>query len=285
MDKIDFTAPLGDRRERFFARSVGTKFGAGTKRNEGGETQIDLYDEIGYWGVNAKRFRESLRGAGDIVLRVNSPGGDVFDGIAMYNDLVAHDGNVRVEVTGIAASIASIIAMAGDEITIAPNAFFMVHNAWTIGLGNRHDFEELAGVLAKIDDALARTYVSRTSTGIRSIKQMMDDETWLTAKEAIEFGFADKEIKVADDGAKAKFDLSVFGSVPDALKWPSDDSFDPETERDWERLVMQDAGYSRSKVRALKRVLKASSDADDTTQDAGVDLSKLAAAARELATI
>ncbi|MGQ3296019.1 MAG: head maturation protease, ClpP-related, partial [Shinella sp.] len=179
MDKIDVGAPLsGERRDRFFARAVGTKFDA---KVEDGGTVIDLYDEIGYWGTDARSFRSRLKDAkGDITLRINSPGGDVFDGIAIYNDLLAYDGKVRVEVVGLAASIASIIAMAGDEIVIADNAMFMVHNAWTIAVGNRHDFGDTAATLAKIDDALARTYAARTTSGIRAIKQMMDDETWMT---------------------------------------------------------------------------------------------------------
>lgn len=272
MDLINFSAPIGERRDRFFARSVGTSFDV---RAEADSTEIDIYDEIGFWGVNAKEFRSRLRDAGDVVLRINSPGGDVFDGIAIYNDLVQHKGNVRVEVTGLAASVASVIAMAGDEIAIADNGFFMIHNAWTIGLGNRHDFNELSGTLAKIDDAMARTYASRTGAGIRSIKQMMDDETWLTAKEAKEIGFATGSIGNAD--AKAKFDVSVFGEIPDALKWEPD-GVEPETERDWERTAMQDAGWSRSRVRAFKRALT-KENTDETMQDAGgVDFSALAEA-------
>ncbi|TGQ19315.1 head maturation protease, ClpP-related [Mesorhizobium sp. M00.F.Ca.ET.217.01.1.1] len=266
MDLINITAPSGERRERFFARSTGTRFEV--KAAATGATQIDLYDEIGFWGVNAKNFRARLNdiGDGDVVLRINSPGGDVFDGLAIYNDLVSHPGKVRVEVTGLAASIASIIAMAGDEVAIADNAFFMIHNAWTIGIGNRNDFETLAGTLGKIDDAMARTYAARTGTGIRSVKKMMDDETWLTAKDAKDLGFATESL-TPNDGAKARFDVSVFAGMPDSLKWPDETGTEPETERDWERLAMRDAGWSRSRVRAFKRALKPSSDGETTTTD------------------
>jgi ATP-dependent protease ClpP protease subunit len=277
MDKIDVGSPLaGERRDRFFARAVGTKFEAKT---EGNGTIIDLYDEIGYWGTNARSFRSRLREAtGDITLRINSPGGDVFDGIAIYNDLLAYDGKVKVEVVGLAASIASIIAMAGDEITIAENAFFMIHNAWTIGVGNRHDFSDVVGTLTKIDDALARTYAARTNTGIRQIKTWMDDETWLTAKEAVDAGFATAEAATADP--KARFDLSVFGSVPDALKWREDGNDEAPTKRDMERALTQDAGWSRSKARAALREVETSDE--PTKQDAGdkVDFTALAEAVR-----
>lgn len=276
MDRIDVGAPVaGERRDRFFARAVGTKFEA---KVEDGGTIIDLYDEIGYWGTDARGFRARLKDAtGDITLRINSPGGDVFDGIAIYNDLIAYDGKVKVEVVGLAASIASIIAMAGDEITIADNAMFMIHNAWTIGVGNRHDMADVATVLGKIDDALARTYAARTTTGIRSIKQMMDDETWLTAKEAKEAGFATSVGSAAE--AKARFDLSVFSAVPDSLKWRDDTTEDTPTKRDLERALTQDAGWSRSKARAAMRVIE--NTKDEPLQDAGeVDLTSLAEAVR-----
>lgn len=276
MDKIDVGAPLGgERRDRFFARAIGTRFEA--KVDDGG-TVIDLYDEIGYWGTDARSFRSRLKDAkGDITLRINSPGGDVFDGIAIYNDLLAYDGKVKVEVVGLAASIASIIAMAGDEIVIADNAMFMVHNAWTIAVGNRHDFGDTAATLAKIDDALARTYAARTTSGIRAIKQMMDDETWMTAKEAVEAGFATQIGTKAE--AKARFDLSVFGSVPDSLKWQERDADETPTKRDLERALTQDAGWSRSKARAALRAAEATND--EPLQDAGeVDLTSLAEAVR-----
>lgn len=274
MEIIDVGAPLaGERRDRFFARAIGTRFDA---KADATGTQIDLYDEIGYWGTDARSFRAKLKEAtGDITLRINSPGGDVFDGIAIYNDLLAYDGKVKVEVVGLAASIASIIAMAGDEITIAENAMFMVHNAWTIAVGNRHDFSDTAAVLTKIDDALARTYAARTKTGIRQIKTWMDDETWLSAKEAVDAGFA--TAMGSKQEPKARFDLSVFAAVPDALKWRDDTGEETPTKRDLERALTQDAGWSRSKARAALRVVETD---DGATRDAGVDFTPLAEAVR-----
>ncbi|MCW0235270.1 MAG: Clp protease ClpP [Ferrovibrio sp.] len=278
MDKIDIAAPAGERRERFFARAVGTKFAA-----KAGEaiTEIELYDEIGYWGVTAKGFRARLKETtGDIVLKINSPGGDVFDGIAIYNDLLAYDGKVRVEVTGMAASIASIIAMAGDEVILAENAFLMIHNAWTIAVGNRHDFGDTAAVLAKIDDALARTYAARTKSGIREIKRMMDDETWMTAKEAVESGFA-TSVAAHVVTPSAMFDLSVYAHAPKALCWDEETADEYDTEEDIEKVLMRDAGRTRTQARSLIKDIRAGTTTSKPEVKPGaddVDLTALAAA-------
>lgn len=258
MDRIEIEAPAAVQRERFFARSVGTKFAVATANDA--PTEIELYDEIGFWGVNAKDFRAKLKGAGDVVLKINSPGGSVFDGIAIYNDLKAHKGNVRVEITGIAASIASIIAMAGDEIAIADNAMMMIHNAWTVAIGNAEELTAQADVLSKIDGALALTYASRKGTpGIRAIKQMMADETWMNGKEARDQGFATETLQPVDKSTQAKFDLSVFQHAPESLVYSEDET--PKTVRDAER-ALRDAGWSRSEAR------KALSPREDAQRDA-----------------
>jgi ATP-dependent Clp protease protease subunit len=231
-----------------------------------------------------------LKGAkGDVVLRINSGGGDVFNGLAIHADLEKHKNaghNVRVEVSGIAASIASIIAMAGSEIVMAPGAFMMVHNAWTVGIGNRHDLAEVVSTLTKIDDVLANIYTGRTKSGIRTVRQMMNDETWLTAKEAVDAGFA---TSIADgaqsSGPSAKFDLSVFGNLPDALKWPEDSGDEPVTIRELERALTREAKWPRSKTRAALAMLQAQS-IDEPARDAGkIDLTPLAEAVKAVSAI
>lgn len=252
MDRIDIDVPKGARRDRFFARSIGTKFAVIEPAKSGDATEIELYDEIGMWGVNAKDFRSQLKNSGDVVLKINSPGGDVFDGIAMYNDLVSHKGNVRVEITGMAASIASIIAMGGKQIAIAPNAMMMIHNAWTIAMGNADDFEEQAAVLNKIDGVLALTYATQKGTpGIRTIKQMMSDESWFNGKEAVENGFATELLQPADNSTQAKFDLSPFSNVPKSLLTTDEDFENDETEDDIVKVLMRDAGYTRARAKAF----------------------------------
>ncbi|MFH1806836.1 MAG: head maturation protease, ClpP-related [Pseudomonadota bacterium] len=246
----------------FFNRASGRAFDV---QNAGDVTEIDLYDEIGFWGVSAKDFRSQLRNVtgGTIRLRINSPGGDVFDGIAMFNDLVAHKARVEVEVTGFAASAASLIAMAGDQITIADNAFFMIHNAWTLAIGDRNAISDVADVLGQIDGALADTYAARTGMDRSEIVEMMDDETWLSAADARENGFADVIGKA--DEAKASFDLSCFAKVPDGLRSFKAQSVAP-TVRDTER-ALRDAGHSRAQAKSMAaRVINV-----DSQRDAGDD--------------
>ncbi len=214
------------RHGRLFARAPGEPLAL---RADGSVTEIDLYDEIGEYGVSARAFRDKLKAAtGDVRLRINSPGGDVFDGIAMYNDLVAHKGRVRVEVTGLAASAASIVAMAGDEIAVAENAFLMIHNAWGITIGNQHDHIEQAKVLAEVDRALAMTYSKRSGLGITDIMSMMRDETWMTGSEAKASGFA-TEVLTDQTTVKAAFDLSVYANAPAELRRPPQSQQQPRT--------------------------------------------------------
>jgi ATP-dependent Clp protease protease subunit len=185
-------------------------------------TEINLYDEIGGWfGVTAKQFRQQLDGvkSSKIILNINSPGGDVFDGIAIYNDLLAHKAYVVVRVTGLAASAASLIAMAGDEVQIADNAFFMIHNAWSVAVGDAQVMKKRAGLLSKIDAELGDTYAARTGGDADDIREQMNEETWLNADEAVEQGFADQIISADEKAdAKASFDLAPFKNVPKALK-------------------------------------------------------------------
>lgn len=229
----------------FFNRAVGRKFDV---RDADDVTEVELYDEIGFWGVTAKDFRSQIAGKGRIRLRINSPGGDVFDGITIFNDLLDHPAPVDVEIVGIAASAASIIAMAGDTVTIADNAFLMIHNAWTIGLGDRHEMLSVSETLEQIDSAIADTYVARTGSDRQRVVQMMDDETWMKGKAAVDAGFADEVAGTAD--VKAAFDVSGFRNSPSELKVALGDDGRPSTVRDAER-ALRDAGFSRANAKAL----------------------------------
>jgi len=167
-----------------------------------GDTTISLVDVIGEdgWtggGVTANRISAALRSIGnkDITVRINSPGGDMFEGIAIYNLLRAHPAKVTVEVLGWAASAASIIAMAGDTIRMGLGSFMMVHNAWGVVIGNRHDMREAAELFDQFDAALADIYEVRTGMKRADIEQLMDAETFMAAAQAVEYGFAD----VVDD--------------------------------------------------------------------------------------
>jgi len=163
------------------------------------DRSISIYDVIGfdYWtgdGVTAKRIAAALRslGKGPVTVNVNSPGGDMFEGMAIYNLLREHDGEVTVKVLGLAASAASVIAMAGDTIQIARAGFFMVHNAWVLAMGNRHDLRDIADWLEPFDAAMADIYVARTEQDTDAIAKLMDAESWIGGSAAVEQGFADE---------------------------------------------------------------------------------------------
>lgn len=144
-------------------------------------------------GVTSNRIAAALRsiGAGvPVVVNLNSPGGDFFEGVAIYNLLRQHDAEVTVNVMGLAASAASVIAMAGDKILMGDGAFLMIHNAWSVAVGNRHDFIAAAETLAPFDDAMASLYAKRSGMSKTEAAALMDKETWISADQAIENGMA-----------------------------------------------------------------------------------------------
>ncbi|NMY67307.1 head maturation protease, ClpP-related [Pseudomonas sp. WS 5414] len=170
-------------------------------------TTITMYDPIGmdWWtgeGVTAKRISAALRSIGerDVTVKINSPGGDVFEGLAIYNLLREHKGRVTVQVLGLAASAASFIAMAADEIQIARAGFLMIHNAWTCACGDRNDIRETADFLEQIDGTLADIYAARSGGRVGDIRSLMDVETWMGGTAAIDAGFADEFL--ASDAVK-----------------------------------------------------------------------------------
>jgi len=227
-------------------------------------TTIYIYDEISAWGVTAKDFIAELRkvSAKTIHLRLNSPGGDVFDGITIYNALREHAATVKVQVDGLAASIASIIAMAGDEIRMAKNSFMMIHFAWAWAAGNATEMRKLADTLDKIDTTLVTTYQDKTGASQRDIRQMMADETWMSADEALANGFADAVGDVAE--INARFDLSKFSRVPQAVAAMNTmGAPEPATEREIEK-TLRDAGVSKKAALAAVAAIKG-----ETLRDAG----------------
>lgn len=159
---------------------------------------ISIYDVIGedFWtggGFTAKRMAAALRSIGknDVTVKINSPGGDMFEGIAIYNLLREHPAKVTIDVKGWAASAASIIAMAGDDIRMGLGTFMMVHNAWGMVVGNRHDMTEAAALFEGFDSAIADIYQARTGMDRKAIQKLMDAETFMGPTEAVDKGFAD----------------------------------------------------------------------------------------------
>lgn len=157
--------------------------------------EILLYDAIGFWGISATDFAAALKtaGSGPVNIRINSPGGEVFDGLAIYNMILAH-GDATVYVDGLAASAASYIAMGGKTVNMAEASQMMVHNASTITYGNKTDHAKQITVLAKMDGQFADIYANKTGKPVADIMAMLDAETWLTAKEAKADGFCDNVI-------------------------------------------------------------------------------------------
>ena len=168
---------------------------------------LSIFDDIGAFGVSAKSFLNDLASAqGDSVrVEINSPGGDVFAGLAIYNGLRNSGKKVNVRVLGLAASAASLVAMAGDTIEMPENSFMMVHNPWGFAMGGADDMRDTADMLDKLGVSLASTYAKRTGKSAEEIAALLDAETWMSAAEAVDAGFATAVI--SEVPVKAAFDL------------------------------------------------------------------------------
>jgi ATP-dependent protease ClpP protease subunit len=158
------------------------------------EAEVSIYDEIGGWGVSAQSFLTEISGLKGkrINLRLNSPGGSVIDGNAIYNALRRHVGGVTVYIDGLAASMASVVAMAGERVIMADNALMMIHNPWTVAVGNSDDLRKDADLLDKLKSGIRRAYAGATGMSEDEIQSMMDAETWLDPVQAVSLGFADE---------------------------------------------------------------------------------------------
>ena len=189
--------------------------------------EIWIYDVIGdSWdGTTAKGFAADLKALGDVsTLRVyvNSPGGSVFDGVAIYNTLRRHRARKEVTIDGLAASIASVVALAGDEIAIAENGMFMIHDPWTIAAGSAMELRKTADTLEAIRETLIGTYAARSGGDAEEIGNMMAEETWFTAAEALEAGFVDQVIESVEMAALARHDLTPFHRSPTFAPAPAE---------------------------------------------------------------
>lgn len=197
-----------------------------------GTTEILVYDEIGYWGITAQDFVLALAkaGPGPLTVRINSPGGDAFDGLAIYNALKGHPGPVTVTVDGMAASAASIIAMAGANIVMNQASMMMIHNCWGVCIGNRIDMRACADIQQKIDSTMAAIYAAqmqkrgRDSSGVQAL---MDAETYFTSDEAKTAGLVDAVVDIVSPAATAA--LTVF---PKAGIRAAIEPYDPDDDGD-----------------------------------------------------
>lgn len=199
-------------------------------RNEG-ETAatIYIYDVIDpYWGIGAHEVAKAVAGLDattTLHVRINSPGGDVFEARAIAAAIQQHPGTVVAHIDGLAASAATTIALAAGEVEIVDGGFFMVHEAWSIVLGNKHDMTAMAGLLVKVDDTLANDYMKKTKKSRGEVDAWMAAETWFTAQEAVDAGFADRLVAKVEKTSNratgqpqaARFNLAAYDKTPVAL--------------------------------------------------------------------
>jgi ATP-dependent Clp protease, protease subunit len=181
-------------------------------------TEVLIYDEIGAYGVSAKGFLADLSALPDgapIDLRLNSPGGSVFDAVAIYNALKRHSGEITVWIDGIAASAASYIAMAGDEIVMPENAFLMIHNPSGLVMGTSAEMREMADTMDKIAGSMIRGYAGRSGRSEEEIAALMAAETWFDAEAAITAGLATRMVEPVR--IAASFDVAAFRNAPPVL--------------------------------------------------------------------
>ena len=256
--------------------------------------EVSIYDEIGFGGVTAKDFVADLRKlkGQHVHLRINSVGGSVIEGAAIYNALRRHKGGLTVHVDGLAASMASVIAMAGEEVLMADNAMLMVHNPWSMSIGDADDLRKEADVLDKLKATLVNAYVRKTGRERGEIEAMMDDETWLDSTEAVAMGFADSiedgieaAASITRESAQARFDKfshSMARKVTKTIK--AEEAAPAVVEPTVEAPVTDDAVDTSSednmnaelqaKVDALQAELSAKVEAEAAVAQASEDLAK-----------
>lgn len=199
-----------------------------------GTADISILSEIGGWGITAQMFNEQLDALGspsELRIAISSDGGDVADGFAIFNKLNRHPANKIVTIEGLAASMASVIAMAGDEVVMPSNAMLMIHNPWGAAIGEAHQLASFAEALGIMQTNIAQTYKARTGLPLSEIKAMMNKETWLSAKDAVAKGFADRLEKVAAPVDAKAFNLTRFNRVPATFGRTSKESTMSATEQ------------------------------------------------------
>ena len=176
-------------------------------RNDAGERVLRLegpIDQESFWGeeVTPRMFRDELEAEeGDVTVWINSPGGNVFAAAEIYTMLCDHKGKITVKIDSIAASAASVVAMAGERVLMSPVAMLMIHSPMTIAMGNAKDMEKAISTLNEVQESIINAYQKKTGLSRNKIRQLMENETWMNARKAVELGFAD-EILFADGKAE-----------------------------------------------------------------------------------
>ena len=217
---------------------------------QGDVPEVFIYDEIGIWGISAEELVRELRELTDplIRVRINSPGGSIFEGIAIYNALVRHPATIEVHIDGLAASIASVIALASDNITIASYAFVMIHEPMGFAFGTAEEMHKRAETLERLEKTLVDIYTAKTNMTAEEAREQMAAETWFDATEAIATGFANniaEEDETDETDDEDRFDLSMYENTPTSL------SRDPITVARGLEHSLREAGMSRSQAKRV----------------------------------
>ena len=192
------------------------KFWNWVRDADSGERTLVLNGEISdetWYGdeVTPGLFREELSSCeGDITVWINSPGGDVFAAAQIYNMLMEYKGNVRVRIDGLAASAASVIAMAGGTVEMSPVAMMMIHNPATISIGDEHEMQKAIDMLSEVKESIINAYEIKTGMGRTKIANLMDAESWMNAKKAVELGFADSILFASQDAAVSEDEIEAM---------------------------------------------------------------------------
>jgi ATP-dependent Clp protease protease subunit len=230
----------------------------------GSEATVYIYDFISdssdewYGGVSASRFVRDIAALDveTLHVRINSPGGDVFAAMTIYNALKRHPARIVTHVDGVAASAASAVLLAGDEVLMGVGTFVMIHNPWVIAVGDAAELRAAADTVEKVEETLAGIYAERTGIPAEEVRALMAAETWYTADGAVAAGFADAVESGTDSAttsAQARFDLSVFAHAPENLRSApaAADPGTPATIRDFEAFLRDAGGYSREAAKAI----------------------------------
>lgn len=221
------------------------------KNKSEGVADISLHDEIGIWGVSAKDFINDLRshkGVNTINLSIHSPGGNMLDGLAMYNALKGADAKIFGKVEGIAASAASLVLMAADVIEMPEDSYLMIHNPWGGAFGESDDLRDYADVMDKLKGSAINIYSKKTNISNEEISDMMDDATWMNATEAHEKGFIDTISDAIDVAAK----VSVFNKYFKEMPVNHADKIDEiNSIKDFERCLRESGSFSRAMATKL----------------------------------
>jgi len=218
----------------------------------GDTPEIYIYDVIGYPYMDVGELLRTMATIKDkpILARINTPGGDVWDGMALLNGFLNHPAGVTVRIESLAASMGAVLAMGGRKVEAYSNAMMMIHNSWVVAAGNRTELLATADILEQVDENLMNEFVRKTKIGKKEMRDMLSAETWMNAKTMKEKGFIDTIIE-AGKGAKAAFDLSIFSNLPNEFKEQIGNKEQKFTERDLERGIRDVFGLSESKAKAV----------------------------------